>query len=272
VLFYGAFTGAPLLRKSPPDRYVFNFRASYAEETAAAVRFLTQVRRVAPEEIGVFAQEDGYGDAGFQGVAAALAPFKRQENQILRVGYKRNSGDVDEAVARIAKEGQKLRAVVMVATYKAAARFVEKVRATRPDLIVTSVSFVGSIPLAEELAALGPKMTADVIVTQVVPLPTSHATAVMKYREALAQYVPGETPDFVSLEAFVGANILIEGLRRAGRELSTEKLVDALEGIQGLDLGIGTPLGFSRTDHQASHKVWGTALEPSGKFKSIELE
>jgi ABC-type branched-subunit amino acid transport system substrate-binding protein len=272
VLFYGALTGAPLLRKSPPDRYVFNFRASYAEETAAAVRYLTQVRRVAADEIGVFAQEDGYGDAGFQGVAAALAAHKRQEGQILRVGYKRNSADVDEAVARLAKEGPKLKAVVMVATYKAAARFVEKVRATRPDLIVTSVSFVGAIPLAEELAALGPKMTADVIVTQVVPLPTSHATAVMKYREALAQYVPGEAPDFVSLEAFVGANILIEGLRRAGRELGTEKLVDALEGIQGLDLGIGTPLGFSRTDHQASHKVWGTALDPSGKFKNLELE
>ncbi|HVI23974.1 MAG TPA: ABC transporter substrate-binding protein, partial [Myxococcales bacterium] len=29
VLFFGAFTGAPLLRKDPPDRYVFNYRASY---------------------------------------------------------------------------------------------------------------------------------------------------------------------------------------------------------------------------------------------------
>src|SRR5207248_3035887 len=34
VLFFGPFTGAPLLRKDPPDRYVFNYRASYAEETA----------------------------------------------------------------------------------------------------------------------------------------------------------------------------------------------------------------------------------------------
>src|SRR5262249_35965767 len=35
MLFYGAFTGAPLLRRDPPDRYVFNYRASYAEETDA---------------------------------------------------------------------------------------------------------------------------------------------------------------------------------------------------------------------------------------------
>jgi branched-chain amino acid transport system substrate-binding protein len=33
TLFFGAFTGASLLRRDPPDRYVFNYRASYAEET-----------------------------------------------------------------------------------------------------------------------------------------------------------------------------------------------------------------------------------------------
>ncbi len=48
--------------------------------------------------------------------------------------------------------------------------------------------------------------------------------------------------------------------------------MEALEGIQGLDLGIGTPLGFTRVDHQASHKIWGTLLEPSGKYRPIELD
>jgi ABC-type branched-subunit amino acid transport system substrate-binding protein len=272
TLFYAPYTGGPEARKSPPDRYVFNFRPSYQEEVAAAVRYLTSVRRVAPEEIAVFAQEDAFGDAGFQGVVAALAPYHRAEAQILRVGHKRNSADVDEAVARIAKEASRLKAVVMMATYKAAARFVEKVRGAGLDLVFTSPSVVDAAQLADELVPLGAKYTVDVIVTQVVPLPTSSSTAVLKYREALAAYVPGEPPDFVSLEAYVGAAILVEGLRRAGRELTTEKLVDALEGIQGLDLGIGTPLGFSKADHQASHKVWGTMLEPGGKFRSIELD
>jgi len=40
TLFFGAFTGADLLRRDPPDRYVFNYRASYAEETNAVVRYL----------------------------------------------------------------------------------------------------------------------------------------------------------------------------------------------------------------------------------------
>ena len=48
MLFFGAFTGAGLLRSDPPDRYVFNYRASYAEETDAVVHYLVKVRRLKP--------------------------------------------------------------------------------------------------------------------------------------------------------------------------------------------------------------------------------
>jgi ABC-type branched-subunit amino acid transport system substrate-binding protein len=71
TLFFGAFTGAGLLRRDPPDRYVFNYRASYAEETYAVVRYLVKVRGLRPDQIAVFAQQDAYGDAGFDGVAKA---------------------------------------------------------------------------------------------------------------------------------------------------------------------------------------------------------
>ena len=51
------------LRQVPPDHYVFNYRASYSEETEAAVRYLVKVRGVQPNEIAVFAQQDSYGAA-----------------------------------------------------------------------------------------------------------------------------------------------------------------------------------------------------------------
>ncbi len=76
MLFFGAFTGANLLRRDPPDRYVFNYRASYAEETDAVVRYLVKIRRLRPEQIAVFAQQDSYGDAGFEGVAKALRSLR----------------------------------------------------------------------------------------------------------------------------------------------------------------------------------------------------
>jgi ABC-type branched-subunit amino acid transport system substrate-binding protein len=272
MLFFGPFTGAGLLRREPPDRYVFNYRASYAEETAATVRYLVEQRRIPADEIAVFAQQDGYGDAGFNGVAKMLRKYKRDPQRALRVGYKRNTSDVEEAVEKLVKTRRRVSAVVMVATYKAAAKFIDKVKAERDDILFTNVSFVGSQALADELVSYGGKIAEGVMVTQVVPLPLSKSTAVLRYQELLPKYSLGEKPDFVSLEGYVAANLLIEGLKRAGRDFTTESLIDALEGLHGVDLGVGASMGFGMSEHQASHKVWGTVLDASGNFQTIEMD
>lgn len=272
MLFFGPFTGASLLRKEPPDRYVFNYRASYGEETAAIVRYLVEIRHIKPEQIAVFAQDDSYGDAGFQGVARIIRQLKRTPSSILKVTYTRNTADVSDAVARILDKKANVAAVVMVATYRPAARFIEKVREQRANIVFTNVSFVGSQALAEELVQLGPQYAQGVIITQVVPLPTGQSTVVLRYREALAKFAPEEKPDFVSLEGYVTGNLLLEGLKLAGRNLTTDGLVDALENIHGLDLGLGVPLGFGLSEHQASHKVWGSVLDGTGNFQHLDLE
>ena len=125
MLFFGAFTGTGLLRDDPPNRYVFNYRASYAQETESIVRYLIEVRQLQPAEIAVFAQEDGYGDSGFEGVARALRKKSWPKEKILRVGYARNTVDVGAAVEEIL-ERPDLRAVVMVATYRPAAKFIRR--------------------------------------------------------------------------------------------------------------------------------------------------
>ena len=71
MLFFGAYTGGNVVRRDPPDRYVFNYRPSYAEEADAAVRYLVKMRRIPVRQIAVFAQQDDLGDAGFAGVAKA---------------------------------------------------------------------------------------------------------------------------------------------------------------------------------------------------------
>jgi ABC-type branched-subunit amino acid transport system substrate-binding protein len=272
TLFFGAFTGANILRNDPPDRYVFNYRASYAEETDAVVRYLLKIRHLQPKQIAVFAQQDAYGDAGFAGVAKAFRSLGLNDAAILRLNYKRNTIDVDEAVNLLRVQKPAIKAVVMVATYRAAAKFIEKTRDLYPGMIYTNVSFVGSTELADELMLLGPRFASGVIVTQVVPAVGAYSSAVLEYKNALAKYFPGEAPDYVSFEGYVAANILIEGIKRAGPQLDTEKLIDTLENMRNLDLGLGTPLSFGRAEHQASHKIWGTAIDDNGKFQPVGLE
>ena len=74
------------------------------------------------------------------------------------------------------------------------------------------------------------------------------------------------------MEGYLDANLLIEGLRRAGAALDTEKLVAALETMKDFDLGVGSKIGFSTSEHQALHKIWGTQLDETGHYKAITLE
>jgi branched-chain amino acid transport system substrate-binding protein len=272
MLFFGAFTGANVLRHDPPDRYIFNYRASYAEETDAVVRYLVKLRRIPPRQIAVFAQQDTYGDSGFAGVAKAVRSLGASDAAIVRLNYKRNTVDVDDALNQLKLQKPPIKAVVMVATYRAAARFIEKTHDLSPGMIYTNVSFVGSTALADELMLLGPRYATGVIVTQVVPAVSGYSSAVLEYKNALAKYFPGEAPDYVSLEGYVAANVLIQGLKGAGPQLDTEKLIDVLENTRNFDLGLGAQLGFGRAEHQASHKIWGTAIDENGKYQAIELE
>jgi branched-chain amino acid transport system substrate-binding protein len=272
MLFFGAFTGANVLRHDPPDRYVFNYRASYAEETDAVVRYLVKLRRIPARQIAVFAQQDTYGDSGFAGVSKAVRALGGNDAAIVRLNYKRNTVDVEDAVNQLKLQKPPIKAVVMVATYRAAAKFIEKTHDLYPGMVYTNVSFVGSTALADELMLLGPRYASGVIVTQVVPAVSGYSSAVLEYKNALAKYFPGEAPDYVSLEGYVAANVLIAGLKRSGPQLDTEKLIDVLENTRNFDLGLGASLSFGRAEHQASHKIWGTALDEAGKYQPIELE
>ena len=175
MLFFGAFTGSTVLRHDPPDRYVFNYRAAYGEETAAILHYLVMVRRFRPDQIMVFAQDDGFGDSGYDGVQKEVRRlYGAKPVDVLRVGYKRNTVDVSNGVSQILARRTTLKAVIMVATYRAAAKLVEKTRDDMPGLTYTDVSGVGSTSLADELMLLGPKYATGVIVTQIVPAVDSY--------------------------------------------------------------------------------------------------
>jgi branched-chain amino acid transport system substrate-binding protein len=106
----------------------------------------------------------------------------------------------------------------------------------------------------------------------VVPAVGGYSSAVLEYKNALEKYFPGEAPSYVSLEGYISANVLIQALKRVGPQIDTEALIDTLENMQNLDLGLGAKLGFGRAEHQASHKIWGTTLDERGKYQAIELE
>lgn len=271
VILFAPLSGGDVVRRTPPDRYVFTYRASLADEGAAAVRYLVDVRRIPPDKIGVLLQKDDFGEAGWRACVKQLEAAGAKAANVQRMEYVRNTADVREALETLKANKDSIKAMVLVAIYKPAATFIRKARDAGLDLPFVVLSTDPSA-IGQELVESGGNATQGVVLTQVTPVPTSRATGVARYRKSLEQFAPGEEPGGTSLEGWVAAQIFFEALKRTGPTLDTEKLVDTLESIEGLDLGTGAAMGFDRHRHQACTKVWGWELQRDGSYVQIDLD
>jgi len=252
VPFVGPFTGAELLR-NPFNRYVFNVRASYFDETEAIVQHLTAM---SVDKIAVFYQNDAYGQAGLAGVERAL---KKRKLEIVAKGtVERNTVEVAKSVAEIAKA--KPQAVVMISAYKSCAAFINEMRKAGANPTFWNVSFVGSKALAKELGAEG----RGVQISQVVPFPWDSSVPVVKEYRALIAEAKGE-PGFGTLEGFIAAKVMVEGLRRAGKNLTRESFIKAMESLDPYDAG-GFKVSYGPGNHNGSTFVDLTIISKDQKF------
>jgi branched-chain amino acid transport system substrate-binding protein len=255
----GMFTGANALRE-PLNRYLINVRASYYQETGAAVKHLVEEMKLT--KIAVFYQYDAYGFDGLKGTEIALRSYGLVP--VATGTYIRGTLGVEKGLEKIT--AAQTEAVVMIGTYEPCAKFIRLAKSRKFSPVFYNVSFVGADELARHLG----RIDATIIVTQVVPPPEISDTrkalwGTRKYVELLQKYFPADRPNFVSLEGYINARVLVEGLKRAGRDLDREKFIKAIESIQKLDLGIDNPLSFSSTDHQGLERVYFTHLQ-NGKF------
>ncbi|MBF0135082.1 MAG: ABC transporter substrate-binding protein [Magnetococcales bacterium] len=263
TLLFGAYTGASLLRKKPPERYVVNYRASYREETAAMVTGLLN-RGIKPEEIAFFTQNDSFGDDGYRGGIETLQAMGFSAAEKLPHGrYTRNTINVEEGLSTILAGKVDPKAIILVGSYKPCAAFIRLARRDLPNTLFLNVSFVGSEPLARELGA----EAEGVIVTQVVPPLDSDLPLLHEFRQVMKDM--GMNSSLIALEGYLVARLFTLGLTKAGPDPTHESLVDALENLGTVDLGLDTPLHLSREEHQASHRIWPTVYR-QGRFVTLD--
>ncbi len=245
----GLFTGAMFLR-TPPQKLVFNVRASYEDETELLVERL--VSDLGAKRIAVFHQNDSFGQAGLSGTTKAL---QKRSMTVAGTGtFERNTIAVQTGLAAV--KAATPDAVIMVGPYKPIAAFVREARAAGLTCPVATVSFVGTENLIADLGA-----AADgVLISQVVPSPSDPAMPVVKaYQAALGKIQADAKPSYVTLEGYVTGRVLLAGLDKAGADPTREKLVAGLESLANQDLG-GLTVSFGPARRQALSTVWLTRV------------
>jgi branched-chain amino acid transport system substrate-binding protein len=252
IPFFAPFTGARGLRE-PFNPYVFHVRASYFDETE---RIVNQLYAVGMRRIAVFHQNDSYGQAGLDGVVRALAA--RGAKPVATGTVERNTVDVKASVDAIV--AGRPDGIVQISAYRSCAAFVRAARSAGSGAQFCNVSFVGTAALAQELGA----DARGVVVSQVMPYPFAAKTALVG--EFIRAATGRAELNYSSLEGYVAAKVLVEGLRRAGPNPSRETLVSGLESLRDYDAG-GFFVDFGVAKHTGSSYVDLTILTGDGRVR-----
>ncbi len=252
VPLIGLFTGAQTLY-TPLRRWVINVRASYGDETQEQIDGLWKTLHY--HKIGVIYPDDAFGGAVLLGVQGALQ--KEGAAPIAAASYTRQTNQTGAAIEKVKAAGPD--AVIVVGPSNTVAPIIKQAHAMGWKPLFVTVSFVGTDDLIQ---AAGPDAE-GVVITQVVPpyYMTDFKTVAL-YRRTLQKYMPTVRPNFVSLEGFVDAMVMVEGLKKAGKEPTREGLIEAIESLHDMDMGLGPQLvlHYSSKDHKGFSHVIPTVV------------
>lgn len=256
VPLVGTISGAGSLRQAPSananNRYMFNVRASYADESEAIVN---QLVSLGLKNIAVFYQNDGFGKSGLEGVSAALKKHNLAPSAVATV--ERNSVDVAKAVESIAKVSPQ--AVIMVTLFKPTAAFVKGMKAANQNPMLMTLSPVGAEQLVRELG----NDARGIGISQVMPYPWNDTVPLVRDYQRLLGKQSGYS--YYGIEGYIMARVMVDAMRKAGKDLSREKLISTLEGMNGQDFG-GYRLNYGPDSRTGSRFVELTVIGPGGKI------
>ncbi len=256
----GLFTGAEFLR-TPFQPFVFNVRASYYDEVLVMIdRWISQGKK----RFALFKQNDAFGKAVEEGAELALA--RHNLELIASTSYERGKLPDNKDVRVIVDANPD--GVIMVGTNLALATFVDMaVKAGLKGAEYYTVSFVGSEAFARDLKELGVSESIPVYVTQVVPPPDDKRNAASKeFSEEFSKVYPNQSKSYVACEGYINAKILVEGLKRCGKDISRSRFMYHLERMSDYNTGTDVLIRISPSYHSFFDHVWIT------KYKNEKFE
>lgn len=249
-------TGASSLAKSG-NPWMFITRAGYSGEINKIFQLYSSTGY---KNYAVFYQDDPFGQ---DGLASAEALADKYGSKIVAKGsYEKNTTEVANAVKTIVAAAP--HAVIMVSNTAASAAFIKKAKDAGLRTQFVSISTTDASQLVD---LIGAPTAAGVAITQVVPHPDNRTVPLSKeFKDNFTKFKPeGVLYNHALLEGYVGAKVLVEGLRRAGPGATRKKLRDTLEQIKNYDTG-DLVINYSPASHAGTTFADINIISNNGKL------
>jgi branched-chain amino acid transport system substrate-binding protein len=252
VPFFAPFTGADAIHKQ--NQYVFVMRASYQDELT---KILEHWQGFGADRVTVMHYDDEIGNQNYATVERIM---KAAGKKPVGVKFERNGQVTDAQIEAIVKSDPQV--IVSTTLYGTTAKVLKTLKAQNHPYNMTALSFTGPSQLAKAAGSDG----LGVSVAGVVPPPGKHVLPVIKECGEALQKAGVPELNYTNLESCIAAKVLVEGMRRSGREVTREGLYKALNGLGQYDAG-GYTVAFGPDARHGSHFVELAVISRDGKFK-----
>jgi branched-chain amino acid transport system substrate-binding protein len=233
----------------PFSRYIFRIYANEISQAQGIVDWAVS-KQGAKRPAMIFTSND-YGIGGEEAVGNRL----RDKFGLKLVASERYNDSDQDFSPQLLRIKQATPDAVFVWAFAAQAGII--VRQAK-ELGITAPLFGGgatATPLFPRAAGQAGAGFVSDFVLPVLP-ESSNAPAVVKYRERLRKLypsgMPAGRPSDYDLAGYGAAKAVEEGLRRAGRDLTREKLIDALETLREFDPGVIFPVTYTKERHEGT--------------------
>lgn len=245
-------TGSTIFHE-PPIRWIFNIRAKYQTEVEKGVEHFATV---GIKKIGILHVDDAFGQDGLEGFNKAMAAQKLTPTNITK--FARVNPDYAQTAATVIKANPS--ALVIISSSKNTIEVIKAIRAQGNQMQIMTLSNNSSQAFVKDLGPAG----AGIVLSQVTVAP--HLVTTSLGKEFLnAAKASNVTISYPAIEGYINAKVLVEGLQRAGRNLTREGFIRALESMQRVDMG-GIMITYGEGDHTGSEFVELTMIGKDGRF------
>jgi len=248
----GPYTGAGPVTKF--SEYNFPVRISFDEEYS---RIVNHLFTIGLSQIA-FAHNDNPGArSAMESTQKFIA--ERGEKMTGSVAIKNDGSDAAERAVELAK--LKPKAVVLAVTNDVAAKFITAYRAAGGETAFYSFSFLNGQKLFQDIK----KDAAGVVISQVVPYPWNSAMPLIAEYQAAMKKIGATEFSYASLEGYVAAKVMVEGLKRAGASPTPDSLQKGLESFRTLDIG-GIAVSYRPGEHRGLTFSELSMLKADGRY------
>ncbi|WP_284618970.1 ABC transporter substrate-binding protein [Aquabacterium humicola] len=250
----GPSTGAMALHQ-PVNPWVFNVRATYQREAERAVSHLASIGM---QKIAIIQVDDPFGADAATG---ALKGFKAPVTApVLHEKYDRTKPDFSAIVPKVV--ASQAQAIMFIGSGDAVVDGINQLRAAGSRAQLVTLSNNASAGFVKSLK----DHARGTIVSQVFPYERSLAAPIVKEAHDLAVAKGLAEVSPAMLEGFAAAKVLVEGLRRAGKDLTRSSLQRALDSMNRVDIG-GLEVSYSPGDHTGLVYSELSIVGSDGRFK-----